>query len=66
MHFDATVPDINSSRKPENILITNYRLFLAVWNYGKLSAKFFVSSVKVIDTVEMLSCFFFKFYSNNH
>ena len=29
--------------------------FPAVWNYGKLSAKFLVSSVKDIDTVGFLS-----------
>ena len=29
--------------------------FLAVWNYGKLSAKFLVSSIKVIDMVRLLS-----------
>ena len=28
-----------------------------MWNYGKLSAKFLVSSVKVIDKVGFLSCF---------
>ena len=33
--------------------------FLAAWNYGKLSAKFVVSSVRVIDTMGFLS-FFFK------
>ena len=32
-----------------------------VWNYGKLSAKFFVGSINVIDTVGFLS--FFKFYT---
>ena len=31
--------------------------FPAVWNYGKLSAKFLVSSIKVIDTVGFLSFF---------
>ena len=31
--------------------------FPAVWNYGKLSAKFFLSSVEVIDTVGFLSFF---------
>ena len=31
--------------------------FPAVWNYGKLSAKFLVSSVRVFDTVG-----FFSFY----
>ena len=31
--------------------------FTAVWNYGKLSAKYFLSSVKVIDTVGFLSFF---------
>ena len=29
--------------------------FPAVWNYGKLSAKFLVSRVKVIDTMGFLS-----------
>ena len=28
-----------------------------MWNYGKLSAKFLVSSIKVIDTVGFLSFF---------
>ena len=31
--------------------------FPAVWSYGKLSSKFLVSSVKVIDTVGFLSFF---------
>ena len=35
--------------------------FAAVWNYRKLSAKFLVSSVKIIDTVEFLS--FFKSFT---
>ena len=35
--------------------------FPAVWNYGKLSAKFLVSSVKIIDTVGFLS--FFKSFT---
>ena len=29
----------------------------AVWNYGKLAAKFLVTSIKVIDTVGFLSVF---------
>ena len=29
--------------------------FPAVWRYGKLAAKFLVSSIKVIDTVGFLS-----------
>ena len=49
--------------------LENWRTFLtqiiddfpAVWNYGKLSAKFFLSSVKVIDTVGFLS--FFKSFT---
>ena len=55
MHFRAFVPDISSSGEPENILTTNYRYFAAVWSYGKLAAKFLVSSVEVIDTVGFLS-----------
>ena len=35
--------------------------FPAVWNYRKLSAKFLISSVKVIDTVGFLS--FFKSFT---
>ena len=31
--------------------------FPAVWNYGKLSAKFLVISIKVIDKVGFLSFF---------
>ena len=31
--------------------------FPAVWNYGKLSVKFLVNSVKVIDTLGLLSFF---------
>ena len=31
--------------------------FPAVWKYGKLAAKFLVSSIKVIDTVGFLSFF---------
>ena len=38
--------------------------FPAVWNYEKVSGKFLVSSVKVIDTVRFL--LFYKFYSNNY
>ena len=30
-------------------------IFPALWNYGKLSAKFFVNRVKDIDTVGFLS-----------
>ena len=62
MHFHAIVTDIRSSGEPENIPNTNYIWF---WDYGKLSAKCFVSSVKVIDTVGFLS-FFLKFYSYNY
>ena len=56
MHFQAIVPDIRSSEEPEKILTANYSIndFPAVWNYSKLSAKFLVSSVKVIDTVGFL------------
>ena len=32
-----------------------------MWNYGKLSAKFLVSSIKVIDTMGFLS--FFKIFT---
>ena len=32
--------------------------FPAAWNYGKLSAKFLVSNLRVIDTVGFLSIFF--------
>ena len=32
-------------------------IFLAMWNYGKLSAKFLVSRIKYIDTVGFLSFF---------
>ena len=35
--------------------------FPAVWNYGNLSAKFFVSTVKNFDTVGFLSFFFSRF-----
>ena len=57
MHFHAVVPDILSSGEPENIPATNYGSFPAVWNYGKLSGNFFLSSVKAIDTVGFLSFF---------
>ena len=57
MHFHAIVPDIRLSGEPENILTTNYRCFPGVWNYGKFSTKFLVSSVKVIVTVGFLSFF---------
>ena len=57
MHFHAIVPDIRSSGEPENIPAQIIDEFPAVWNYGKLSAKFFLSSVKVIDTVVFLSFF---------
>ena len=60
--LSAIAPDIRSSRAPENILTTNFiDDFPAVLNYGKLSAKFLVSSVKVIDTVRLLS--FFKSFT---
>ena len=52
MHFHAIVSDICSSAKPENILTINYRRFSSS---GKLSNKFHVSSVKVIDSVGVLS-----------
>ena len=42
MHFYVVVPDIRTSGEPKNI---------AVWKYGKASAKFLASSIKVIDTV---------------
>ena len=60
MHFHAIVPDIRSSGEPENIRTTYCTLddFPAVWNYRKLSAKFLVSSVKVIDTVDFCRFFF--------
>ena len=45
IHSHAIVTDIRSSGEPENNLITNYR---------RLSAKFLVSSVKVIYTVGYL------------
>ena len=57
MQFHAIVPDIRSSGEPENILTSDYRYFPAVWNYRKLSAKFLVGSVRVIDTVGFLSFF---------
>ena len=61
MHFHAIVPDTRSSGEQENIWRT-FRTqiiddFPAVWSYGRLSAKFFLSSVKVIDTVGFLSFF---------
>ena len=49
MHFHVIVPDIRLPGQQENILTTNYRCFSAVWNYGKLTAKFLVSGIKVID-----------------
>ena len=52
MHFHAIVPDIRSSGEPQVI-----DDFPAVWNYGKLSTKFLVSSMKVIDMVGFLSFF---------
>ena len=56
MHVHAIIPDIYVHRE-------NYRTFLrkiikdfpAVWNYGKLSAKFIISRIKDIDTVGVLS-----------
>ena len=61
MHLDAIIPDIRSFGEPENIRRT-FRTqiiddFPAVWNCGRLSAKFFISSVNVIDTVGFLSFF---------
>ena len=55
MHFDAISPDIRSSGELENIPTQIIDHFPAVWNYGKLSANFILSSVKVIDTVGFLS-----------
>ena len=41
--------------------------FPTLCNYGKLSAEFFLSSVKVIDTVQVgFLSFFSKFYANNY
>ena len=50
---------MRSSEELENILTTNYTEddFPAVWNYGKLSDKFLVSSIKVIYKVGFLSLF---------
>ena len=51
MYFHAFAPNICSFQTQ---IIDD---FSAVWNYGKLSAKFLVISVKVIDTVGYLSFF---------
>ena len=61
MQFHTIIPDILSSGELENILTTNLTDFLAVWNYGKLSAKFLVISINVMGTVWFLSCFFSNF-----
>ena len=63
MHFHVIIPDIRSSGEPGTFYPQIINDFPAVWNYGKLSAKFLVSSVKDIGTVGF--CRFFKFYSNN-
>ena len=58
IHFHA----IRSSGEPENILPHIIDDVTSVWKYSKLSVKFLVSSVKVIDTVGFL----WKFYPNNY
>ena len=57
MYFLAIVPNILSSEELENIITTVIGDFPAVWNYGKLYAKFLFSSIKVIDTVRFFSFF---------
>ena len=62
MHFHAIIPYIY-------VHLENWRTFKpqiindfpAVWNYGKLSAKFLVSRVKDINTVGFLSFFVSSF-----
>ena len=56
--IEQTLPDIR--RTGERKIIYNHKIikdFSAVWNYGKLSAKFLVSGGRVIDTVGFLSFF---------
>ena len=61
MYFLAIVPNIRSSGEPENIKPQVFDDFPAVWNCGKLSAKFIFSSIKVSDMVGFLS--FFKSFT---
>ena len=63
MHFYAIVPDISCTWR--TFLPQIIDDFPAVWNYRKLSAKFLVNSVRVIDMVGFLLVFL-KFYPNSY
>ena len=48
MHFHGIAPGIRSPGELENNLTQIIDDVLALWSYGELSAKFLVSSVKVL------------------